>query len=242
MWQAAVPAAINAVTSLFGGSKSDKSARRAAEQNAAMQREFAQNGIRWKVADAKAAGVHPLYALGAQTHSFSPVYTGDTGTPNAIANMGQDISRAMMAKQTNSERLQERLLLAQIKGQEIDNAAKASTVARGFTSSQLPPPLPGINFRDSDTIASSYINRGVEAAVTPANKIFVGYDGRPVLSPSPEYANSLEGNYPVGQIQNFFHNTVPWYQDRATMWVKDRLPKRRHPRTTNHDGYTKIHW
>lgn len=30
----------------------------------AIQREFAQQGIRWKVEDAKAAGLHPLYALG----------------------------------------------------------------------------------------------------------------------------------------------------------------------------------
>lgn len=42
------------------------------EYNAALQREFAQHGIQWKVADAQAAGVHPLYALGGGTPSFSP--------------------------------------------------------------------------------------------------------------------------------------------------------------------------
>lgn len=40
-------------------------------QNNATQREFAQNGIQWKVEDAKKAGIHPLYALGASTASPS---------------------------------------------------------------------------------------------------------------------------------------------------------------------------
>jgi len=73
-----------------------------ANANIALQKKFAQNGIQWKVADAKKAGIHPLYALGAQTHSFAPVqsFAGDS-----IASMGQSIGRAVDAHRTNSERL-----------------------------------------------------------------------------------------------------------------------------------------
>ena len=53
------------VSGLFGKSEADK--------NIKYQKQFAQHGIRWKVEDAKAAGLHPLYALGANTHSFTPV-------------------------------------------------------------------------------------------------------------------------------------------------------------------------
>ena len=46
------------------------------DQQSDLQREFAQNGIRWKVADAEAAGIHPLAALGAQTTPYQPVSIG----------------------------------------------------------------------------------------------------------------------------------------------------------------------
>lgn len=49
-----------------------------AEDNIKYQKQFAQRGIRWRVADAKAAGLHPLAAIGAQASSFSPPFT-DTG-------------------------------------------------------------------------------------------------------------------------------------------------------------------
>lgn len=107
---------------LFGAKQSsdnaDKTnahnARIAAEQNAlarenmAQQREFAQHGVRWKVADAEAAGLHPLAALGAQTSSFSNVvgaspYELKTGGADYGA-MGQNISRAIDAGSTAQER------------------------------------------------------------------------------------------------------------------------------------------
>lgn len=79
--------------------------------NAALQKEFAQNGIRWKVADAKAAGLHPLAALGAQTASFTPGYVGDTGSANDysfLGEAGQQIGRAIDAKATAEERARNR--------------------------------------------------------------------------------------------------------------------------------------
>lgn len=49
----------------------------------ARAKEFAQMGIQWKVADAQAAGVHPLYAVGASGPGFSSsgaVGVGDVGS------------------------------------------------------------------------------------------------------------------------------------------------------------------
>lgn len=75
----------------------------------ARQKEFAQMGIRWKVEDAKAAGLHPLYALGAMPANYSPaqiqsVGGGSSGIGESMAEAGQSISRAMMATQTNDEK------------------------------------------------------------------------------------------------------------------------------------------
>lgn len=105
---------ISAGTSLLGGllNKSSADANRRSQealamQNMAMQREFAQQGVRWRVADARAAGVHPLFALGANTHSFAPVSVGggsDTSMGDAVASAGQNIGRAVMSGMTEDER------------------------------------------------------------------------------------------------------------------------------------------
>lgn len=42
-----------------------------------LQREFAQNSIQWRTADAKKAGIHPVAALGSQGISYNPSYVGD---------------------------------------------------------------------------------------------------------------------------------------------------------------------
>lgn len=44
------------------------------QQNADLQREFSQNSISWRVQDAKNAGIHPLFALGASTISAQPSF------------------------------------------------------------------------------------------------------------------------------------------------------------------------
>lgn len=81
--------------------------------NEALQREFAQQGIRWKVADAEAAGIHPLAALGAQTFGFAPHQVGESALPPAVnfRNMGQNLSRSWGATRTAEERMAERLRL-----------------------------------------------------------------------------------------------------------------------------------
>lgn len=78
-----------------------------AQQNIALQREFAQKGIQWKVEDAKAAGIHPIYALGGSTHSFSPVSANFATPPSVASDMaatGQDIGRAINATRTEAQR------------------------------------------------------------------------------------------------------------------------------------------
>lgn len=77
------------------------------------QKEFAQNAIQWRVADAKAAGLHPLAALGASPLGFSPSFSGAipsssdwdfSAMGDAIGKMGQNIGRAIEAQATEKER------------------------------------------------------------------------------------------------------------------------------------------
>lgn len=149
-------AAISAGSSLLGGllgqnaqAESNRQMRYAARENIANQKEFAKMGIRWKVEDAQKAGLHPLSALGANTASFSPVSVGSTpedGMAQGIANMGQDISRSMMAKATPEERtlsnLQVQNAQADLDGKLIDNQIRASQLQKMNSPVQVPPPLP----------------------------------------------------------------------------------------------------
>lgn len=78
---------------------------KALKDNKVSQEEFAKHGIRWKVRDAEQAGIHPLYALGASTTSFSPVSVGDyAGLGRGIGEFGQDIGRAINSTRTSDER------------------------------------------------------------------------------------------------------------------------------------------
>lgn len=113
----------------------------AQRRNEQLQREFAQQGIRWRVEDAKAAGIHPLAALGAQTHSFAPTLVGSTNMVpeagsgwRAMGQMGQDISRAVSSMETREERelkqLQTAMAHTQLEGAAIDNQVKLAQLKK----------------------------------------------------------------------------------------------------------------
>lgn len=95
-----------AAAEVAGGALSGDRNRKLMHEQMDAQREFAQHGIQWKVADAKAAGIHPLYALGASTQSYSPVQIGDSYGP-ALSRAGQDLSREAMSQQSQEVKNEE---------------------------------------------------------------------------------------------------------------------------------------
>lgn len=95
---------ISGALSLGAGLLQRNDSKKAQQQEYERQKEFAKSGIQWKVEDAKAAGIHPLYAIGANTTSYAPQSVGDTGT-GAMAQAGQDIGRAIDATRTAPQRM-----------------------------------------------------------------------------------------------------------------------------------------
>ncbi|AXH73285.1 MAG: DNA pilot protein [Microviridae sp.] len=91
--------------SLIGGQKANEQKAAGQEREIELQKEFAQNGLRWKVEDAQRAGVHPLAALGATGAQYSPVGLGDNDTAASFSAAGQDFSRAIDATRTQPERM-----------------------------------------------------------------------------------------------------------------------------------------
>lgn len=108
--------------SALGGIVGAATDYRIAQQNQDMQREFAQQGVRWRVEDAKAAGVHPLYALGSGVTPFSPQST-------SFSEAGQNIGRAAFSGKTEAERATEQANLEVMRSQTARNDAEAAWFA-----------------------------------------------------------------------------------------------------------------
>lgn len=148
---------ISAGANIVGGFLNRDSANKARDsqermnaQNIALQREFAQSGIQWKVADAKAAGIHPIYALGGSTASFTPVssnFTADTSVGNAFAAAGQDLGRAIDKTRTADQKVD--AFTATSQKLQLENMALQNDVLRSEIASktarlrqEASPPFP----------------------------------------------------------------------------------------------------
>lgn len=114
---------IDVATQVGGAMYSNRQNRKAEERAAELQKEFAQHGIRWRVEDAKAAGLHPLYALGAQLPQFSPSFAMDSVGP-ALAEAGQSVGRALSAGMSPQERELRQLQLDLIRSQIGESDAR----------------------------------------------------------------------------------------------------------------------
>lgn len=111
------------------------------------QKELARNGIQMRVADAKAAGLHPLYALGAPAFNPSPINVGQAdssqlhgpGVSDALAKMGQGVERAASAFKKPEEKALNELQRAQIENLQLqrEHIAAQTEHTRAQTASIL---------------------------------------------------------------------------------------------------------
>lgn len=211
-----VPVIGSALGGLFGSSEASK--------NRKMQKEFAQNGIRWRVQDAQKAGIHPLYALGAQVTPFSPVQVGDGG----FTQMGQDLGRALTATRTQGERVDAYTKAAQAlnlqKTQAEIDLIKANTARALAPESQAPFPgssylIPGQT--QSGLVQDGPMQRAASIAtgggpfsesgrIEPGSVSDVGY-ARTATGyapiPSMDVKNRIEDNF-LAELQWMFRNQV----------------------------------
>lgn len=97
-------AGINVVGSLLGGSLANRSSEKLFDANAALQKEMAQHGVRWRVADAQAAGVHPVYALGAALPQFSPVTVNTDAMGEAVSSAARSVGEGVAGFASARER------------------------------------------------------------------------------------------------------------------------------------------
>lgn len=162
---------------LVGGGLNYYSQQKANEENIKFQREFAQNGLSWKVEDARRAGVHPLAALGASGYQAAPSSVGaDIGSPigNGISAATSKIAQAL---DEDAKKMSE----LQIQNQELENVKLAKEIA-GMGQS----------------IASSAALPYYQSFNTPPNSEILGIGVTP-NSEAQQLANLVNASYDVGK-------------------------------------------
>jgi len=114
-----------------------------ADKQLDQQKDFAQKGIRWKVADAKAAGIHPVYAMGSQPFNFSPVPVGTPDFGAALGEMGANIDRSVLAQKTAPQRANIIGTSLGLERGKLENDLLRVQIEK--TKRELPPPMQAVS-------------------------------------------------------------------------------------------------
>lgn len=131
--------------SQYNQRQNEKMQEESQDKNIKLQKEFAQYGLRWKVADAEAAGVHPVFAVGGGTAGAIPSSVMPAASDGSEwRQAGEMVSNAINARTVREREERAAELQAKIAASEIErNEAQAmlyrSEAARNL---QAPPPFP----------------------------------------------------------------------------------------------------
>lgn len=123
----------------IGGLAGSLIGKSTANDQMGMQTTFAKKGIQWRVEDAEKAGIHPLYALGAQTPTYTPVSTPDYAAVGS--QLGQNLDTAISKHFTAEGKAGKILTALSIERAQLENDKLRSEI-RMVNSPGQPPSLP----------------------------------------------------------------------------------------------------
>lgn len=210
---------IGAIANVVGGLIGARSAEKAKDANVAMsaadremQKEFAQQGVRWKVEDARAAGISPLFALGAPNFNYTPTSIGvqpDNSLGQGIANAGQDISRAIHATRTGQERADEYAKLQmenarlQNDGIKLRNQYMASQLAK-INQPGTGPGLPSDGLVDMQPL-KKIVSSPASLSQEPDSVTDIGYSSTNIGGYSP-----MKSKDSTERLEDDFWGNLAW--------------------------------
>lgn len=178
-------------------SRNQQAADQAGNANYAMQKEFAQNSIRWKIEDARQAGISPLAALGASGYSASPSYVGSTSQPRSElfpSLAGQGILRAIDATQTAHERIETEKRLMEspqyrlsLEHGSLENDLLREQILNARASRN--PPMPVLDHQMVKDATGEYY-----------------------LAPSAEYGQASQGDFMPGVQWHIRNKIMPMFE------------------------------
>lgn len=230
------------------------------------QREQLQKGIQYRVADAKKAGIHPLYALGANIQSPSPIQVSG-GLGEGLQQMGQGLGQISQRFQMNWERqqtmaqirvmeseTQKNIAMSQFYRSQALNPQSSSAPQASLTTDSAgniigpgEPQLPGqVNLKPMDMYSTAPGNAAIGAGKNPATMKFMLHRNLPFngLFSTEGFGESKE-NTPLHETPGLILQNALQYGDKAGAYIKDyidfvylgRPPSRDWNRVPKPDGY-----
>lgn len=205
---------ISAGANLIGGLIGRNSTARANKENIAQQRDFAQNSVQWRVADANKAGVSPLVALGMSPMNFAPSSVGDTAMPSAFSAMGQDVGRAVAATSTAQDKMDTQVKMLTLTKMGLENDLLASQIRK---LNQTGPAFPGsptvmdgqgdVPVVDLDNLHRLVKPQRTPHLVRPGGAVYKTGLGSDAQSYEDRYAEFVSNVYGVA---NLIDDRFPW--------------------------------
>jgi hypothetical protein len=216
---------LGSVADIFGIS----SASRDAKKNRQAQEEANRNAIQWRVADAKKAGIHPLYAMGNPGISHTPVYSS---AGEHMSSLGQNLGRAVMSAATGRERREAAATAAQRESIQFDQDTQRRELENQYLRTQIAlldrsqvppsaPPLesgaaPGtVRVRPSEPIASSPDNPARQAGSINDVQFFRRNDGGIGLTYSEQMRERSEDDMVEQGLWQWRNRMLPFLSGRS---------------------------
>lgn len=187
---------------------------REAKKNRELQDELSRTSVRRRVEDAVAAGMHPVYGLGMNGYSFSPVYSS-SNLGDGLKGLGQSIQSMQ-----GSSKIQDELERLQLDNQKSQNKLLELEVAEkqlNLTKMGQTPAYHGLNpFTSSQSATLNSLIEGQSYSVksqssTSPTKIYRGYGldkvipGR-LFTPLPN--GDIELN-PSKDLMDWYSESIP---------------------------------
>lgn len=153
-----------------GGKSSSYYANRALHQQN-MQRDWLKKEMTYRVEGAKAAGIHPLYALGMSPSYSAPMITGDKRQDSLAGQAAKAIGQGIGSLHSNKLQQAERIMKNQTHIQAL-NESRARTsmytsqAAENYHKMQPVPGVPGMSIPQGRLPNSNVIQGGISNPVT----------------------------------------------------------------------------
>jgi hypothetical protein len=213
MWGAIASVAASVISSR--NKKKSAAANNAA--NYEQQKEFAQNGISWKVADAKRAGIHPLAALGASTTPYTPFQDSGQYADGSVYRDAADAISSISSRkrQAVEQRQADELHELSKRNIEADIALKQAEASRASRTAQA------MNSQQDVTKAPEIVGPTGKWQTSKTSKASDVED---------EYGGVIGELYSIGRFLNDWWENSP--QSKPGYWEKQK--KRNAKRTQEH--------
>lgn len=208
---------VSALGGLFGKKgPSLKSLNKQAEVQYNWQRKLNQTALQDRVADANAAGIHPLYAIGGNVNAGGiSMPVGDQSDGDRFSEMGQNIERAITAYATKDERalMRESSMLdlerKQLENEVLRNQAAGSKMAL-LNQAGTPPPNQSVIYKPNE-LAVHENDKGKEGGTVAGWTEVINRDGSISILPSKDFQDRGEDIPYVGWEWLYKNKFNPWY-------------------------------